>query len=99
MLPDSKTCAAALDSDADLWDRQKCFLAQAIAADPNGAVAKYINAANNEIAAKDYNGQHVGALYPTYLVKSFHPRSNGHAKVRMILQSQSTITNPKSKVP
>jgi hypothetical protein len=52
-LPDPATCRAGLGSDPDPWELWKCRIAQEVAEESDGDLAKGLRAANEEIAKGD----------------------------------------------
>jgi hypothetical protein len=57
-------------------------VAQDVADEPDGDLAKDLRAANEEIAKGDVNGQHIPWYLPTRQIKTFHPRSPGMVAYR-----------------
>ncbi|KAI1928490.1 hypothetical protein LOZ65_001983 [Ophidiomyces ophidiicola] len=81
-LPDHKTCGSMLGSDPDPWANWLCNMAKDVAKYPNGETAKRLKMANEEIAKKDFKGQHIPSYTPTRQIKTFHPRSPGMVAYR-----------------
>lgn len=57
-------------------------MAQDVAEESDGDLAKDLRAANEEIAKGDVNGQHIPSYVPTRQIKTFHPRSPGMVAYR-----------------
>jgi hypothetical protein len=81
-FPNPTTCQAALGTDPDPVAEWNCQSAQIIAADPNGPLKQYLDAANQETNARNVSGKHVSWFAPTRQIKTFHPRSVGMAAYR-----------------
>jgi len=81
-LSDADTCQGALGTDPDPVALWSCRTAQDIAEFPNSRLKTEFDAANQEIQAGNYSGQHVSKWLPTRQIKTFHPRSIGMAAYR-----------------
>lgn len=81
-LPDPATCEAGLGTDPDPYIKRMCRFSQAIAANPTGDLAQLFQQAQADVAARDFNSQHVKWILPTRWAKAFHPRSPGMVAYR-----------------
>jgi hypothetical protein len=68
-----------------------CYLAEAIAEDPDGEVAKLYATALADIESGDFTSQHIGYFTPTRQIKTFHPRSPGMVAYRDAIIEAMTL--------
>ncbi|PKX91286.1 putative alpha-1,3-glucanase [Aspergillus novofumigatus IBT 16806] len=81
-LPDGNTCNTTLGENPDPVNVYWCSLAQAVAQEPGGDLAKHVSMANGALADGDFTSQDVSRFLPTRQIKAFHPRSAGMALYR-----------------
>jgi hypothetical protein len=70
-------CLSTMDPNQDPYIRNLCYLAEAIAQEPDGLVAKEYANALADIKGRNFTSQHIGYFSPTRQIKTFHPRSPG----------------------
>lgn len=81
-VPSADTCEGNLGANPDLYDIFLCFVAQDMQRNSSGPAATHVNAANAAIASGDYGSADIPWFMPTRTIKTFHPRSWGHAGMR-----------------
>jgi hypothetical protein len=94
-LPDAATCNGKLGFDPDPHAHWICRAAEAIAREPDGALAQSLDKANTALTNGDIHAEHINWWLATRQIKTFHPRSPGmvayrDAVIEAVDRSQTT---------
>lgn len=73
---------------------EQCLIVAAIEQGDSQVIA-FLAAVNADIKAKKYSSQNIGAVYPTNMVKAFHPRSSGQWAIYLaVVDAWRRVTSP-----